>query len=237
MLRIALLLCSLPLVFGCGYLSGIAWLGIDDTRPSRCFGGDARGRLTDGRRLAYSGDNYRAYSLAGFLLGRTFVHSAVRDTIRDAYAELARSRPDLRFVYAESGWPNGGRFAPHQTPRNGTAMDFLVPVRTADGRVAEVPTTLFNDYGYSITFDEGGRHEALKVDFDAMALHLLALDTAARRNGIAIRRVLFDVGLQKPLHATTHGTALKERIRLNEAQTTSRHDQHYHVEFAVTCEP
>lgn len=237
MLRVALFLCSLPLVFGCGYLSGIAWLGIDGTRPSRCIASNGQSRLTDGRRLAYSGDNYRAYSLAGFLLGRTFVHSAVRDTIRAAYAELARSHPDLRFVYAESGWPNGGRFAAHGTHRNGTAIDFLVPVRTADGRVAEMPTTLYNDDGYKLELDEGGRHETLRIDFDAMALHLLALDEAARRNGIAIRRVLLDGGLRKPLLATAHGAALKERIKLDEAPTASSHGQRYHVDFAVTCEP
>ena len=52
-----------------------------------------------------------------FLLGRTFVHEAVRNTMRDAYAGLSKSRPELRFVYAETGWPWGGRFAPHKTGR------------------------------------------------------------------------------------------------------------------------
>jgi hypothetical protein len=65
----------------------------------------------------YSGDNYRAYSALGFLLGRTFVHSSVRNAMRDAYADLSKSHPELRFVYAESGWPWGGGFAPPQDPR------------------------------------------------------------------------------------------------------------------------
>ena len=46
-------------------------------------------------RLSYSGDNYRAYSMLGFALGRTYIHSIVRDIMREAYAELAKSRPDL----------------------------------------------------------------------------------------------------------------------------------------------
>ena len=68
-----------------------------------------------------------------------------------------------------------------------------------------------------------------------MALHLLALDRAARANGIRIRRVIFDVGLQPKLAATGPGAQAIGRIAFNKQQAWVKHDQHYHVDFDVAC--
>ena len=170
-----------------GFTGYIVWAGAGGERPSVCYGTAAKGRLEGGRRLPYAGANYRAYSLAAYLLGRTFAHSAVRDAMRDAYAALHKSHPELRFVYAEIGWPWGGSFAPHKTHANGTSVDFLVPVRTLDGKVSELPTSAFNMYGYGVRFDSTGTSKSgtLKLDFEAMGEHLLALDRAA---GHGLRR-------------------------------------------------
>ena len=233
--RAVLVVCALPVSAAAGFAAYVAWLAIDSGRPSVCRGTVVNGSLEGGRRLPYSGDNYSAYSTAGFLAGRTFVHSAVRKTMLDAYAELSKSRPELRFIYAESGWPWGGRFAPHKTHANGTAVDFHVPVRTLDGKVAELPATPFNQLGYAIEFDRSGQAGSLKIDFEAMALHLLALDRAARANGIGIRRVIFDVNLQPKLLATGPGAQVRGRIALSKQQAWVRHDEHYHVDFDVPC--
>lgn len=218
-----------------GFAGYIAWLGIDGIRPSICRGNAVNGSLEGGRRLAYAGDNYRAYSFALYALGRTFVHSAVRDAMRDAYAELYKSRPELRFVYAESGWPWGGRFAPHKTHANGTSVDFHVPVRTRDGQVTELPTSPFQLFGYAVRFDGNGRYGALGLDFDAMGEHLMALDKAVRAHGIRIRRVIFDVHLQPKLAATKPGASAMERLAFNRRQAWVPHSEHYHVDFEVGC--
>ena len=63
---------------GC-FLAYVAWAGRDDPRPSVCHGEVGGGRLERGRRLPSAGQNFRAYSVTGYLLGRTFVHSAVRE--------------------------------------------------------------------------------------------------------------------------------------------------------------
>lgn len=179
-MRRALLIAALtPLLALAVFLSLVAWHGIDDGRPSTCTGTISGGALANGKRLPYAGDNYPAFSLALYALGRTFVHGAVRDAMAKAYAEIARTHPDLRFVYAESGWPWGGRFAPHKTHRNGAAVDSHVPVRDAAGAVALLPTTLANHFGYEIEFDATGRYAGYRLDFEAMATHLLALDAAA----------------------------------------------------------
>jgi penicillin-insensitive murein endopeptidase len=235
MRRVLLLACGLPVFVAAVFAGYVAWLGIDGSRSSVCRGTAATGSLEAGRRLPYSGENYRAYSLIGFLLGRTFVHSAVRNAMRDAYAELSKSHPELRFIYAESGWPWGGRFAPHKTHANGTSVDFHVPVRTLDGQVAELPASPFNQFGYAIEFDGSGRFGSYRLDFDAMALHLLALDRATRANGIRIRRVIFDVGLHPKLAATRPGSEAMSRITFSRQQAWVRHDEHYHVDFDVAC--
>jgi len=233
--RILLTACLAPPALGMAFGAYIAWLGSFGGRASVCHGTVLDGSLEGGRRLPYKGDNYRAYSLLGFLFGRTFTHAAVRDAVSDAYAELGKSHPELRFVYAESGWPWGGHFPPHKSHANGTAVDFHVPVRTLDGQLAELPTSPFNLFGYAVEFDNAGRAGAHRIDFEAMGRHLLALDRAARAHAIPIRRVIFDVGLQPKLAATPLGAQAMQRLAFNRQQAWVRHDEHYHVDFAVPC--
>src|SRR5262245_65865779 len=101
--RALLAACLAPLSMAVAFAAYVAWLGLVDGRASLCHGTVVNGSLEGGRRLPYAGDNFRAYSLLGFLLGRTFAHETVRNAMRDAYAELSKSHPELRFVYAEIG--------------------------------------------------------------------------------------------------------------------------------------
>jgi penicillin-insensitive murein endopeptidase len=231
--RVALL--ALPLLSAGAFAAYVAWLGLDDDRPSRCVGSNAAGHLEGGRRLQYSGANFSAYSPFGFAMGRTFMHRTVRDVARDAYAELERSNPELRFVYAEASWPWGGRLWPHHTHNNGTAVDFHVPVRTEDDKVTMLPASVFNLFGYGLDFDKSGRSGTYRIDFEAIALHLLALEKAARAHGISIQRVIFDMNLHAKLFAAKSGASVRRQIRFNTSQAWVRHDEHYHVEFKVAC--
>ena len=227
---------GLVVVAGVGaFAAYIGWLGLDGSAPSVCRGTPVSGSLQGGRRLSYSGDNYRAYSAILYAAGRSFMHSKVRDAMRDAYAEVYKTHPELRFVYGESAWPWGGPLPPHKTHANGTSVDFFVPVRTEDGKVAEVPGSIFNKYGYDLRFDRQGRYGAYKIDFDAMGEHLLALDKAARAHGIRIRRVIFDVNLQPRLAATKAGAAARGRMAFATQNAWVPHSEHYHVDFEVGC--
>lgn len=226
---------ALPVMAFAAFAAWIAWIGRDNGPPSRCYGGIVGGRLEGGRRMPLWGDNYRSYSVLGFLAGRTFMHETVRDASLAAYASLAREHPDLRFLYAESGWPWGGRFAPHRTHMNGTSVDYHVPVRTLDGAVAELPASPFNKLGYSISFDREGQSGGYKIDFEAVGLHLVALERAAREQGISIGRVIFDVRLQPKLFATPAGAQAARLMTFNKTQAWVPHDQHYHVDFRVPC--
>ncbi|MBS0240643.1 MAG: replication initiation protein [Proteobacteria bacterium] len=219
-----------------GWSTAVAWFGREAQGPSRCIGNPVSGHLVAGRRLPYSGVNFHAYSLFGYLIGRTFMHATVRDTIVDAYADLAREHQEYRFVYAESAWPFGGPFPPHKTHANGTAVDFLVPVRaTRDGTIEEVSTAPWKLFGYGNDFDKSGVSGGQQIDFQAIGLHLLALDKAARARGISLRRVIMDVNLQPKLAATPAGREAHGRLAFNSNQAWVRHDEHYHVEFNVPC--
>ncbi len=209
------------------------------TAPARaasvCYGTPERGRLEQGVPLPVAGPNFEAYALLGRRLGRTYVHSEVRDIAVEAYARLEQTAPGTRFVYGETGFAAGGAFPPHKTHRNGLSVDFMVPVRRG-GRSMPLPATAFNRYGYDLEFDRRGRLGAYAIDFEAIGRHLLALDRAAAARGHAIRRVIFDVPLQGELAQTPSGAVAMHGIALSQSASWVRHDEHYHVDFAVACE-
>lgn len=147
-----------------------------------------------------------------------------------SYADLARELPSTSFVYGETSWPSGGSFRPHKTHQNGTSVDFMVPVLDAGGRSVPLPSSPLNEFGYDIEFDANGRYENLTIDFRALSAHLRALEHHARRHGIALRRVIFAPELRKHLSRV-------ERIPFSTRKPWIRHDEHYHVDFAVPCEP
>ena len=197
----------------------------------------ADGRLENGCRLPASGENFSSYSVLGRLLGRTYVHCTVAAIVEDAYRELARTHAGKRFVYGETGFASGGEIKPHKTHRNGLSVDFFVPVVDARGRSTPLSTSAFNRWGYDVEFDSEGRYEDLRIDFETMAAHLVALDEAARAHGVGIWRVIFDPELQRHLRETRAWPKLQGRVQFSTRRSWVRHDEHYHVDFAVPCQP
>jgi penicillin-insensitive murein DD-endopeptidase len=145
------------------------------------------------------------------------------------------SAPGKTFVYGETGWASGGRIRPHRTHRNGLSVDFMVPVLDAAGRSVPLATSAFNRYGYDIEFDAKGAFEDVHIDFEALAEHLYQLDRAAQREGIGIALVIFEAKYLPKVFATKRGTYLETNVRFMRAQPWVRHDEHYHVDFAVAC--
>lgn len=215
----------------------IVLLAAPAAASSVCYGTTANGSLEKGCKLPYEGDNFRAYSRAGSLLGRTYVHCRVAGVVTDAYGRLKQQMDDKRFVYGETGWASGGSFRPHKTHQNGLSVDFMVPVVDAAGQSVPLPTSAFNRYGYDIDFDGAGSFGGLRIDFEAMAAHILALSRSAEEAGIGIWRVILDPKLQPLLHGTAAWPALQGRVEFSKRRSWVRHDDHYHVDFAVPCRP
>lgn len=207
----------------------------DDAGKSTCYGTTADGRLENGVQLPAEGTNFQSYSGLGRLLGRTYVHSTVNAIIIDSYEQLEQTAPGKLFKYAESGFAEGGQFKPHKTHRNGLSVDFIVPVVNKSGESVYLPTNPFNKLGYAIEFDGNGHFEDYTIDFDAMALHLAALEKSAKKQGVGIWRVIFDPALQPLLFQTTTGSSLKAKLQFSTKPSWVRHDEHYHVDFDVPC--
>lgn len=203
---------------------------------SVCRGTPEKGALENGCKLPTAGPNFETYSRLGSSLGRTYVHCTVAETVVSAYDALAHKQPELSFIYGETGWSSGGRFRPHKTHQNGLSVDFFVPVRDRNGKSVALPTDVTNKWGYLIEFDKRGRFGELAIDFEAMAAHILALDKAARSRGIGIRRVIFDPELQPFLRKTKLWSELENKVKFSTGRSWVRHDEHYHVDFAVPCQ-
>ena len=204
---------------------------------SICYGTTSNGRLENGVKLPGSGPNFLSYGSVPDLIGRTYVHSRVRDVIIDAYRRLEREAPGKVFKYAETGYKTGGQFKPHKTHRNGLSVDFMVPVIDKNGKSVHLPTHALNKYGYNIQFDKSGRYEDYRIDYEAMGAHLVALHKSAKNHGIDVWRVLFDPQLQGYLYKTRYGEYIKKNISIPTRRSWVRHDEHYHVDFIVACKP
>lgn len=202
---------------------------------SVCYGTPENGRIENAVRLPPSGRNFRAYSRAGVALGRTHVHSRVSAAVTNAYAALVRDAPGKTFVYGETGFAKGGAFRPHRTHRNGSSVDFMVPVVDRKGRSVPLPGSAADRYGYDLEFDADARHRDLRIDFEAMAEHLHALHREARRAGAPIDRVIFEPAYLPELFATRRGPFLRRNIDFVRGRVWWRHDEHYHVDFRTDC--
>ncbi len=216
--------------------SGIVNIPSASANESICYGTTSNGRLEGGVKLPSSGENFTSYSFIAELAGRTYVHSTVRDIVIGAYDRLLTDMPDKVYKYAETGFETGGRFKPHKTHRNGLSVDFMTPVVDEEGRSVHLPTHPFNKFGYNIEFDDHDTFDDLKIDYEAIGAHIVALHKEAKKHKVNIWRVIFDPKLQPKLFATRYGGYLKRHVQFSKRRSWVRHDDHYHVDFAVPCQ-
>ncbi|NQZ08640.1 MAG: penicillin-insensitive murein endopeptidase [Algicola sp.] len=209
-------------------------------QQSTCYGTTSNGRLEHGVQLPSDGKNFETYSNIAEMAGRTYVHSQTASIMLAAYKQLETMAPSKVFKYAETGFEEGGQFKPHKTHRNGLSVDFMVPVVDESGKSVHLPTHPFNRFGYDIEFDKNGVYEHsvdedYTIDYEALAAHVVALDKAAKQQGFGLWRVIFDIKLQPNLLLTKYGDYLKDNITFSKRRSWVRHDEHYHVDFAIGC--
>ncbi len=209
--------------------------GYASANTSTCYGSTAKGRLDNGVQLPYSGANFESYSMIARLAGRTYVHSSVKKIMLNAYKYLEQEQPNKKYKYAETGFKEGGRFKPHKTHTNGLSIDFMVPVINKSGKSVYFSTTPFNKFGYNIEFDNKGKYEDLKIDYEALAAHIVALHKEAKKLKLDLWRVIFNPKLQPYLFKTKYANYLKKHIQFSKKRSWVRHDEHYHVDFSVPC--
>jgi penicillin-insensitive murein endopeptidase len=207
---------------------------LESDAPSKSVGSTSDGTLINGKRLPSRGENYRTYSDFGSLIGRTCVHGKVRAAMLQAYAAMTANFPDAEFTFGETAWCwGGGPLRPHRTHQNGLSVDFMVPVLDKSGAPTSYPAWPWTQFGYAVEFDAAGHGDQLRIDFNAIAAHLLALDRAARQAGIRIRRVIFAPELRKLLFDAEDGETVRNRIKFMPGKAWVRHDEHYHVDLEL----
>ncbi len=204
---------------------------------SICYGTTSSGRIEKAVKLPGSGKNFVAYSAVARGAGRTWVHSDVYDILLESYRFLETEQPEKVYKYAETGFAAGGKFKPHKTHQNGLSVDFMVPVLNEIGQSVHLPTHPFNKFGYNIEFDKIGNYKNYKIDYESMAAHIVALDKATRKRGYTLWRVIFDPDMQKYLLASSYGEYLQANVTFSTKPSWVRHDEHYHVDFEIPCEP
>lgn len=206
------------------------------SEESICFGTTSNGRLEGGVQLPSSGENFEGYSFVARMAGRTYVHSAVSEIIISSYKSLETEQPGKVYKYAETGFKSGGQFKPHKTHRNGLSVDFMTPVINSKGESVHLPTNPLNKFGYNIEFGPTIEFEGLKIDYEALAAHVVSIHKDAKAQGYDLWRVIFAPELQPHLLKTKYGSYLKANILFSKKRSWVRHDEHYHIDFAVPCQ-
>jgi len=208
----------------------------DSPPVSTCYGTTSHGRLDAGVKLPRSGTNFVTYSDVARMAGRTFVHSQVAEILLDTWKALETEMPGKMYKYAETGFAEGGPFAPHKTHQNGLSVDFMTPVINKEGESVHLPTYPWTRFGYDLEFDQQGRLGDLTIDYDALAAHIVMLDRTAKAMGVGLWRVIFAPELQAGLFATRYGDYIRSNIQLSTRRSWVRHDEHYHVDFDIPCQ-
>jgi len=98
-----------------------------------------------------------------------------------------------------------------------------------------LPTNLLNRFGYNIEYDNNNTYQSLQIDFESIAAHVAQLHKQATKSGHDLWRVILAPELQPYLHKTEFGTYLKKHVQFTKKRSWVRHDDHYHVDFAVAC--
>jgi len=206
---------------------------------SESIGSVSNGSLKNGRKFPFRGKNYCFFSPFSYsLLNRAWVHEKVLSSVIDAYKTCETTCPKRKFLMMECSRKHGGTMWPHKTHQNGTSIDFATPL-LRKGK----PFNFHHRYGllhYAMKFDEDGnsaRNKNVKIDFETMGKHLLALDQSARKHGMYIKKVIFKIDLKDDFFRSKAGKKIKRKgiyfAKSLPKVIDEQHDDHYHVDFGL----
>lgn len=205
---------------------------------SESIGSVRNGELKNGYLLPYKGSNFSYFSpLSYYLMDNGYTHSTLYKVVSEAYQESEKTCPGIDFKIMQSTDRNGGRLFFHRTHQNGYGIDFMIPTVNRRGEQIKAFDWI-GMWHYLINFDEYGYNEifgSVRLDFETISKHIIAVDDAARRNGLRIRKILIKTQLIDELYATTAGQEIQRRrifipTRLPHI-VNQVHDDHYHIDF------
>ena len=111
----------------------------------------------------------------------------------------------------------------------------MTPAVDKDGKSVHLPTNPLNKFGYNIEFDRNDEYNGMRIDYGAMAAHIVALHQQAKKQGHDLWRVIFAPELQPGSHKTKYAEYIKKNIQFSKKRSWVKHDEHYHIDFAIPC--
>jgi len=209
----------------------------NNTGESKSIGSVGNGKLENAHLLPYRGANFRYFSLLSYyLFDNAYTHSRVSQTILEAYQECEQTCEGTLFRLMELSHKTGGKMRLHRTHQNGLSADFMVPKKRGKRQVRLYD--ILGIWHYLLDFTDAGKltfDQTVEIDFETIGKHILALDKAARNNGLRIKKVLLKIELKDEFYKTESGQKVKQKgIYLAKSMSgwTNRvHDDHYHVDF------
>jgi penicillin-insensitive murein endopeptidase len=206
---------------------------------STSVGRYSKGSVKNSYLTPFKGNNFRYFSLSSYyLMNNAYVHQKVYQTLIDSYKMCESRTPKTFYHHMECSDKKGGQLMLHRTHQNGLSIDFMVP-KKRKGKM----NSFWDKIGlfhYLLDFNDDGilkiDHKT-QIDFNAMGKHLVAVDEAARKNGLRIRKVILKVELIDDIFASESGQILKGRdiyfVRRLNNFINRVHDDHYHVDFEI----
>ena len=145
--------------------------------------------------------------------------------------------PKRKFLLMECSHKKGGKMWPHRTHQNGTSIDFASPLKKNEKPYhGDQWRGVFH---YAMQFDSFGRckrNKNVSIDFEAMGKHILALEKAANKRNMFIKKVLLKINLKDDFFKTKSGKKVKSKgiyfAKYLPKLIDDVHDDHYHIDFA-----
>jgi penicillin-insensitive murein DD-endopeptidase len=208
----------------------------DDSEKSKTKGTVSSGSLENGKLVPFSGSNFTYFDEESYLAGRAFTHHKVKKTLLNAYTKMESLAPNRHFYLMEMSNQEGGKLFPHRTHQNGMSVDFMMP-KLKNNEPYYGLDSLGKEH-YMLSFTDKGQYSedsTVIIDFDLMALHILQINEAAKKEGLTINKVIVKIEYKEHLFATPNGKKLKSSgIYIVKGLTpiiNYLHDDHYHIDF------
>lgn len=202
-------------------------------------GTPGNGSLTNAYQINYKTNNSKYFSpMSYYLFGNGYVNSRLYYTLIDAYKECEKTCPGIDFRIMECSSKKGGKVLLHRTHRNGLSVDLMVP-KVKNGNQKKVYDRI-GLWHYLLQFDSKGmlkNNKKISIDFETIGKHIIALDNAAKKNGLKVNKVILKIDLKDNLFKTKYGKEIKKRgiyfARYLPKNVDMMHDDHYHIDFTI----
>lgn len=208
----------------------------DSEKPSISVGSASNGHLKNGKLFPYKGNNFMYFDKGSYLDGHAFLNGSIKESVLEMYDTLNDRHPNRYFMIMECSGEKGGKIPRHQTHRNGTSIDFMMPLKKDGQAYYGLDTIGWRHFG--LTFDEKGRYskdKSIRIDFDLVSEQIVLLNRFAKKRGYKIQKVIIKIELKDELYASRFGQQIKKDgiyVVMGLSQKVNKmHDDHFHIDF------